>query len=158
MPLLRRPDLPADRRDAWWAFLDSAELLEGGRRTLLGALPTWRVEPAPIAVGTTALRRAVADVRAWLPRWSVPEVADEHAACAAALDEADRRLEALERTAADTDELDHVLDEVRHLMDRLDAFADAEAAFRRRWRCPERPEPASVDDVDADADAEATDA
>ena len=80
--------------------------------------------------------------------------ADEHAACAAALDEADRRLEALERTAADTDELDQVLDEVRHLMDRLDAFADAEAAFRRRWRCPERPEPASV----ADVDPEATDA
>ena len=136
--LLRRPDLPADHRAAWWAFLDSAELLEGGRRTLIGALPTGRVEPAPIAVGTQALRRAVADVRAWLPRWDVPELSAERAACAAALDEADVRLDALERTAADTDELDHVLDEVRHLMDRLDAFADAEAAFRRRWRCPDR--------------------
>ena len=138
MLLRRRPDLPPDRADAWWAFLDSAELLEGGRRTLLGALPTGRVEPVPIAVGTQALRRAIADVRAWLTRWDVPEVTGEHAACVAALDEADRRLDALERTAADTDELDHVLDEVRHLMDRLDAFADAEAAFRRRWRCPDR--------------------
>ncbi len=138
MPFLRRPDLPDDRRAAWWAFLDSAELLEGGRRTLLGALPTGRVEPAPIAVGTQALRRAVADVRGWLPGWDLPELTDEHAACAAALDEADARLERVERIAAETDELDHVLDEVRHLMDRLDAFADAEAAFRRRWRCPER--------------------
>jgi hypothetical protein len=137
VPILRRPDLPADHRAAWWAFLDSAELLEGGRRTLLGALPTGRVEPAPIAVGTRAVRRAVADVRAWLPRWDLPEVGDEHAACAAALNEADRRLDRLEVIAADTDELDHVLDEVRHLMDRLDAFADAEAAFRRRWRCPD---------------------
>ena len=140
MPFRRRPHLPDDRRAAWWAFLDSAELLEGGRRTLLGALPTGRVEPAPIAVGTQALRRAVADVRAWLPRWLVPDVADEHAACAGALDEADRRLDALERIAAETDELDHILDEVRHLMDRLDAFADAEKAFRRHWRCPERPD------------------
>jgi hypothetical protein len=136
--ILRRPGLPDDRRAAWWAFLDSAELLEGGRRTLLGALPTGRVEPAPIAVGTQALRRAVSDVRAWLPRWDVPELAEERSACAAALDESDARLDALERTAADTDELDHILDEVRHLMDRLDAFADAEAAFRRRWRCPDR--------------------
>ena len=144
MSLLRRPDLPDERRAAWWAFLDSAELLEGGRRTLLGALPTGRVEPAPIAVGTQALRRAVAEVRVWLPRWDVPELAEERSACATALDEADARLDALERTAADTDELDHVLDEVRHLMDRLDAFADAEAAFRRRWRCPDR-----ADDVDA---------
>ena len=153
MPLLRRPDLPDDHRAAWWSFLDSAELLEGGRRTLLGALPIGRVEPAPIAIGTQALRRAVADVRAWLPRWDVPELADEHAACASALDEADLGLHALERTAADTDELDHVLDAVRHLMDRLDAFADAEAAFRRRWRCPERagaadaPSVPAVDDV-----------
>ena len=147
MPLLRRPALPDDRRAAWWAFLDSAELLEGGRRTLLGALPTGRVEPAPIAVGTQALRRAVADVRAWLPRWDVPELAEERAACAAALDEADVRLDALERIAADTDELDHVLDEVRHLMDRLDAFADVEVAFRRRWRCPERRDAADAPDA-----------
>ena len=149
MPLLRRrPALPDDRADAWWAFLDSAELLEGGRRTLLGSLPTGRVEPAPIAVGTQALRRAVADVRAWLPRWEVAELAEDHAACAAALDEADRRLDRLEGIAAETDELDHVLDEVRHLMDRLDAFADAEAAFRRRWRCPDhRPGPAPGGDA-----------
>jgi hypothetical protein len=136
--LRRRPRLPDDLHAAWWAFLDSAEVLEGGRRTLLGALPTGRVEPAPIAVGTSALRRAVVDVRDWLPRWDVPDLDDERAACVAALDETEARLERIERIAADTDELDHVLDEVRHLMDRLDAFADAEAAFRRRWRCPER--------------------
>jgi hypothetical protein len=137
--LRRRPDLPAVHHAAWWAFLDSAEVLEGGRRTLVGALPTGRVEPAPIAVGTSALRRAVDDVRAWLPRWDVPELAEDRAACAAALDAAEAHLARIERIAAETDELDHVLDEVRHLMDRLDAFADAEVAFRRRWRCPERP-------------------
>jgi hypothetical protein len=136
--LRRRPDLPDGLRPAWWAFLDSAEVLEGGRRTLLGALPAGRVEPAPIAVGTSALRRAVADVRDWLPRWDVEDLADERGACAAALDAAEAHLERVERIAADTDVLDHVLDEVRHLMDRLDAFADAEQAFLRRWRCPER--------------------
>lgn len=136
----RRPDLPPDRAAAWGAFLTCVELLEGGRRVLLGSLPVGRVEAVPIAVGTAALRHALEDLGPLMPSWRVTEVDEEWLACAAALDEADRRLDDLERTAADTDELDHVLDEVRHLMDHLDAFADAEAEFRRRWRCPDRGE------------------
>ncbi len=54
-----------------------------------------------------------------------------------ALDRADQWLTSIDEIAATTDELDDVLDPVRNLMDRLDAFADAEAAFRRRWRCPD---------------------
>jgi len=140
IPLLRRrPPLPAAHAPAWEAFLDCCAVLEGGRRILLGALPVGRVEPVPIAAGTAALRRAVADARTWMPAWRLAELSAEHDDCGAALAEADRRLARVEDIAGSTDELDHVLDEVRHLMDRLDAFADAEAAFRRRWRCPERP-------------------
>ena len=65
----RKPDLPADLHDAWWAFLDCAEVIEGGRRILLGTLPTGRVEPAPVAVGVDALRRALEVARAWMDRW-----------------------------------------------------------------------------------------
>jgi hypothetical protein len=138
VPLLqRRPVLPAALEPAWWAFLDCCDLLEGGRRVLLGVLPVGRVEPAPITVGTTALRQAIADVRAWMPGWRIDELADEWQACSAALDRAEERLASIDEVAAETDELDDVLDPVRHLMDRLDAFADAEAAFRRRWRCPD---------------------
>ena len=135
--LQRRPLLPADREPAWWAFLDCCDVLEGGRRVLLGVLPVGRVEPAPITLGTTALRQAIADVRMWMPGWRIEELADEWDACNTALDRAEQRLASIDEIAASTDELDDVLDPVRHLMDRLDAFADAEAAFRRRWRCPD---------------------
>lgn len=138
MPLLqRRPPLPAALEPAWWAFLDCCDVLEGGRRVLLGVLPVGRVEPAPITVGTGALRQAIADVRVWMPGWRIDELAAEWETCSVALDRAEQRLVSIDEIAASTDELDDVLDPVRHLMDRLDAFADAEAAFRRRWRCPD---------------------
>ena len=104
---------------------------------LLGTLPVGRVQPAPIATGTEALRAAIEDVRAWMPDWHLEELDDEWAACRTALDRAAGELDAIDTIAGTTEELDDVLDPVRHLMDRLDAFADAEAAFRRRWRCPE---------------------
>jgi len=136
--LLRaKPVLPAEHEAAWWAFLDCCEVLEGGRRVLLGVLPVGRVEPAPIALGTEALRRAILDVQGWMPAWRLDELTAEWELCRTELDGAVARLDALDAVAASTDELDHVLDPVRALMDRLDAFADAEAAFRRRWRCPD---------------------
>ncbi len=132
-----RPVLPAELEPAWWAFLDCCDVLEGGRRVLLGVLPVGRVEPAPITVGTTALRRAIDDVRAWMPGWRIDELADEWRTCSEALDSTQGRLGRIDAIAAETDELDDVLDPVRVVMDRLDAFADAEAAFRRQWRCPD---------------------
>ena len=151
MPLLqRRPVLPADLEPAWWAFLDCCDVLEGGRRVLLGVLPVGRVEPAPITVGTTALRQAIVDVRTWMPAWRLDELDAEWRACAEALDLADDRLDRIDTAAAATDELDDVLDPVRRLMDRLDAFADAEAAFRRRWRCPDSRRRDTAGTADAD--------
>jgi hypothetical protein len=135
--LQRRPHLPAELEPAWWAFLDCCDVLEGGRRVMLGVLPVGRVEPAPITVGTSALRQAIVDVRAWMPGWRIEELADEWATCDESLDRAAERLDRIDEIAASTDELDDVLDPVRLMMDRLDAFADAEAAFRRRWRCPD---------------------
>jgi len=132
-----RPHLPADLEPAWWAFIDCCDVLEGGRRVLLGVLPVGRVEPAPITVGTTALRQAIVDVREWMPGWRIDELADEWTTCSDALDRTAQQLDRIDEVAASTDELDDVLDPVRLMMDRLDAFADAEAAFRRLWRCPD---------------------
>jgi hypothetical protein len=132
-----RPHLPADLEPAWWAFIDCCDVLEGGRRVLLGVLPVGRVEPAPITVGTTALRQAIVDVREWMPGWRIEALADEWRTCSDALDRTAQQLDRIDEIAASTDELDDVLDPVRLMMDRLDAFADAEAAFRRMWRCPD---------------------
>lgn len=143
MPLFaRKPDLPASHHAAWWAFLDCAEVIEAGRRVLLGVLPTGRVEPAPIAVGTEALRRSLADARAWMPRWQLDELADDWASCQAALDEAATALDEVDQVAGETSELEELLTAVQDVIEPLDTFADAERGFRRRWRLPrERVEP-----------------
>ena len=125
----RKPDLPEDRVPAWRSFLDCAEVIEGGRRVLLGTLPTGRVEPAPIAAGVDAQRRAIADAREWMDAWRVAEVEHEWQDCARALDE-------VLEVAASTNELEELLESLQGVIDPLDSFADAERAWRRQWRLP----------------------
>jgi hypothetical protein len=142
----RKPDLPADLHDAWWSFVDCAEVIEGGRRVLLGTLPTGRVEPAPIAVGLDSMRQALDDARAWMPRWRVEGdhgssegLADlDHAwrRCAAALDEAEDGCDHVAEVAASTRELEDLLTAFQDVIDPLDRFSDAERAWRRLWRLP----------------------
>jgi hypothetical protein len=132
----RKPDLPAVHHDAWWAFLDCAEVVEGGRRVLLGTLPTGRVEPAPIAVGVDALRQAIRDARAWMPRWKVDAVLPQWEACGLALDDANAALDHVAEVAASTRELEELLGALQGVIDPLDTFADAERAWRRAYRVP----------------------
>lgn len=132
----RKSELPAHLHDAWWAFLDCAELIEGGRRVLLGVLPTGRVEPAPIAIGTDALRRALADTRVWMPRWQIEAIEDEWQTCLRALDQAEAGLTEIDAVAASTNELEELLTAVQDVIEPLDTFADAERALRRQYRPP----------------------
>lgn len=132
----RKRPLPDAYHDAWWGFLDCAEVIEGGRRLLLGTLPTGRVEPAPVGVGLDALARAMDDAQGWMDRWRIPELADEWADCQAALDEARTAIPVVREVAATTGELEELLGAVEDVVAPLDAFADAERAFRRRWRIP----------------------
>lgn len=140
MPLFaRKPELPADLHEAWRAFLDCAEVIEGGRRVLLGVLPTGRVEPAPLGVGTDAVRRAVTDAREWMPRWELEPLRDEWQDCQAGLDEALRGCDEVDEVAGTTDELEELLTAVQDVIEALDVFADAERAWRRQWRIPREP-------------------
>lgn len=132
----RKPEPPEDRQRAWRSFLDCAEVIEGGRRVLLGTLPTGRVEPAPIGVGADAMRRAIEDARQWMDDWRVDEVEHEWRACRDALDEAERALDEVVEVAATTDELEELLESLQGVIDPLDSFADAERAWRRHWRLP----------------------
>jgi hypothetical protein len=136
MVLRRKPELPSDLHTTWWSFLDCAEVIEGGRRVLLGVLPTGRVEPAPIAAGTDALRRAIDDARTWMPRWQLDQLEDDWRDCANALDESEAALSEVDQVAGQTRELEELLEAVQDVIEPLDAFADAERSFRRRWRLP----------------------
>lgn len=134
--LRRKPPLPADRHDAWRAFLDCADVVEGGRRVLLGTLPTGRVEPAPVGVGLAALDRALADARGWMGRWHLHELEDAWRDCHVALDQAEAGLDEVREVAASSSELEELLEAVGEVVAPLDAFADAEREWRRRWRLP----------------------
>jgi hypothetical protein len=144
----RKPDLPADLHDAWWSFLDCAEVIEGGRRVLLGTLPTGRVEPAPIGVGLSHMRQAITDAREWMPRWrvtgavegadpaSVEELEIAWKKADASLDEAEAGCEHVAEVAATTRELEELLEAFQDVIDPLDTFSDAERAWRRVWKLP----------------------
>lgn len=137
MPLFaRKPELPADLQEAWRAFLDCAEVIEGGRRVLLGVLPTGRVEPAPVGVGTDAVRRAIVDARQWMPRWRVEQLEADWQDCLAALGEAEHGCTEVDEVAATTGELEELLTAVQDVIEPLDVFADAERAWRRTWKLP----------------------
>lgn len=138
-PLNRKPRLPADRADQWRAFCDCADVIEGGRRMLLSTLPAGRVEPAPIGVGIDAMERALADAASWMERWHVDELSDCWTDCRDAMAEAAAALPGVRDVAANTVELEELLTAVSDVVEPLDRFADAERAWRRRWRIPREP-------------------
>ncbi|MDX1621174.1 MAG: hypothetical protein R3320_09300 [Nitriliruptorales bacterium] len=132
----RKPEPDPATMAAWRSFLDCAEMIEGGRRLLLSTLPTGRVEPAPIGVGIEAMRRSIADTREWMDRWKIDELEVAWDECRDGLDEAEAALDDLAHTAATTSELEELLEAVEEVVSPLDAFADAEREWRRRWRLP----------------------
>lgn len=138
MPLFARRPSPTDEvTAAWRAFVETAELVESARRRLLQTLPVGRVTPGAVSHGVEGLRLALTDALAWLPGWAgLPELADEHASCRRALDEAAARLDDVTRVAATTGELEALQGAVEAVVMPLDAFADAERTFRRTWRFP----------------------
>jgi hypothetical protein len=136
MVFRRKPELPADLHDAWWSFIDCAEVIEGGRRVLLGVLPTGRVEPAPLGVGPGSVRRAIQDAGTWMPGWHLEELDGDWRDCRRALDDALKGCDEVDRVAASTDELEELLQACQDVIEPLDSFADAERAWRRRYRPP----------------------
>ena len=132
----RRDPLPEDLLPAWRAFLDCAQVIEGGRRTLLGTMPVGRVEPTPVGLGVDAMAAALDDAEVWMDDWRVEPLDDDWRDCLAAIGEARDSLGEVREVAADTDELEELQEAVGEVVEPLDAFADAERTWRRTWRVP----------------------
>ena len=103
---------------------------------MLGCLPVGRVDPAPLSVGLALLRDELADVRQDLADWRVPEVEAQWLAAEAALVEAADAIDAAERIAATTTELEALLEAVGDVVTPLDAWQEAERGWRRLRRQP----------------------
>lgn len=132
----RKPDLPDDLQPAWRAFLDCAQVIEGGRRTLLGTMPVGRVEHTPVGLGVDAMAQALDDAAGWMDDWHVEQVAEDWQDCRDAMAEARGNLDEVRAVAAETDELEELQEAVGEVVAPLDAFADAEQTWRRTWRIP----------------------
>ncbi len=132
----RREPMPDDVLPAWQAFLDCAQVIEGGRRTLLGTMPVGRVEHTPVGFGVDAMAAALDDAEAWMDDWRVEPLEDAWQDCAQAMDEAREHLDEVRTVAADTDELEELQEAVSEVIEPLDAFADAERSWRRTWKVP----------------------
>ena len=134
--LRRRPPLPDDLRPAWDAFVDSAEALTAARRRLLATLPAGRVEPGPVALGLDAMSAALDIARELLPRWRDEPDPESWRACDEGVAAAALALPAAREIALASRELDDLIAAFADIVDPLDAFADAERAWRRRWKVP----------------------
>lgn len=132
----RRTPLPEELLPAWQAFLDCAAVIEGGRRTLLGTMPVGRVAPTPVGLGVDAMAAALDDAQGWMDAWRIEALEDDWRACSDAMDEARTNLAEVREVAAATTELEELQEAVGEVVAPLDAFADAEQAWRREWRLP----------------------
>lgn len=127
----RRKTMPERLREPHAAFQAQAQRVEDARKALLGCLPTGRVAAAPVPVGLELLADELAEVRAELDAWRVPEIEERWQACAKAVDLALERIPpGLERARA-TDEAGVLLNVVSGIVGPLDTWASAERAWLR---------------------------
>jgi hypothetical protein len=132
--MFARKSLPDRLREPYAIFLAQAERVEAARRALLGCLPVGRVDPAPVPVGLDLLRDELHTVSARLPDWRVPEIDATWKTVVAAVEESLGAIPEAEHVARTTRELEQLLDAVGEVVEPLDAFGDAERAWRRLRR------------------------
>lgn len=132
--MLRPKAFPPELVPAWEAFQDQAERIESAREALLGCLPIGRVDPAPVPVGLDTLRDELDAVAAELERWRVPAISDHWQRCGAALEEAREAIGPARQAAEVTGELEELLDAVSGVVEPLDAWHEAEVAWRQLRR------------------------
>lgn len=126
--------MPAALQQPWEVFRAQAERVEAARHALLGCLPIGRVDPAPVPVGLDTLEAELAGVAGELDAWRVDQVEQAWQRCRAAVEEAAAAVPVARRVVARTGELEELLDAVTTVVEPLDAWHEAEAAWLRLRR------------------------
>lgn len=132
--ILRPKAFPADLVPAWEAFQAQAERIESAREALLGCLPIGRVDPAPVPVGLDTLRDELDAVAAELDRWRVPAMSEHWERCRTAVEQAREAIDPAREAAEATGELEELLGAVSGVVEPLDAWHEAEVAWRQLRR------------------------
>ena len=127
--MLRRKEIPTDLRPAFDAFGAQAERVEAARAALLSCLPVGRVEPVPVPVGLDVIVEELHVVRDEMRAWRNDAVEKDWQACRDSIEESLAAVDDARRVAAESAELEELLEAVGEVVEPLDAWHTAE----RRW-------------------------
>jgi hypothetical protein len=123
----REPDPEVEA--AWQSFLRLARALDEGSRALLAAVPTARRPGTPLDASVEGFLAGVAAAREELAGWALPALSTEHAASAAALAAAERRVRELPEVTRDL-EFERRTEAIGEVLDELAPIQEAEQAIR----------------------------
>jgi hypothetical protein len=104
--------------------------VEEAKAALASAAPRGRSPGTPLAEALATFEEGVHRARSLLPSWRVPEVAGEWEECRGALEQSVDRAERL-RLERTPDGYEELYRELGDIIEPLDAFAGALAAFSR---------------------------
>jgi hypothetical protein len=126
----RRRELPPALAEAYEGFLAVLDPLEPAKAALTDVLPGTRMPGRPLSDALAAFVEGAEQARARMHGWRCPELEREWAACAAGLERALSRARRVQDEAIEPSGFEELLGLVEELLDPLDPFVDAEAAFR----------------------------
>ena len=124
-----RKQIPADLRRTFDAFGAQAERVEAAREALLSCLPVGRVDPVPVPVGLDVIVDELHAVRDEMQSWRTDAVERDWQACRESIEESLAAVPDARRVAAESAELEELLEAVSEVVEPLDAWHTAE----RRW-------------------------
>ena len=128
MPWRRR--LPPELEGPFVAFSDVAAVLEPAKAGLARVLPTTRLPGTPLPDAIAAYEAALERAGTKMASWRHPAVEEAWLACRHGVAAARDRARRLREEAPEIDGFEGLIGAVEHLLDPLEPFGTAAAAFR----------------------------
>jgi hypothetical protein len=128
MPWRRR--LPPELERPFAAFSDVVADLEPAKAGLTRVLPTTRLPGTPLPDALAAYEAALERAETRMPTWRHPAIEESWLACRDGVAAARDRAERLRQEAPEIDGFEGLIGAVEHLLDPLEPFEAAAAAFR----------------------------
>jgi hypothetical protein len=126
---LRRRRRPRALVPGYPAFLETLRVVEAATSDLARVMPTTRLPGLPLAETLVAFEEALTDVERRLPSWRTPDIEEQWLAVKLGVADALARARALRERPPEIGAFERLLGTVGELLDPLDVFEAAAAAF-----------------------------
>jgi hypothetical protein len=125
----RANEVAPEVRRAGEVFAGTLGSVEDAKAALVTAVRSGRAPGAPLAEALAGFELALADADASMTAWRVDQIEADWTSCRVGLDEARNRAEAFRLSEHPPEIYEELIAELGDLMDPLDAFEAAAAAF-----------------------------